>query len=594
MFLATTADQRFWKKDEKILFLGEWCRVYDQKHIWSKFDYKVLPYHWADTGRFYRDFQYTDALHERYLGLLSKNLNNLHNENYSLRYWRLALNPWLYVFIEVLYDRYLSIRAAIDSGKVTNTWIPSLVLRKYVPKEFSQFQDWQFGEAYNQFLYGYIIRMMGGISYEHKNESIDLSLPLSAQKTQTIVRKSTDFRGMLKKVSKKILEKYARLIPKSLNKIVFVSSYLKPRDLFRLQISLGQLPYPCSPLVKAHGVEPDFELRKKITLPAGQNEFETLLGKLIPLQIPTVNVEEYVDVRQRALSEFPRQPKVIFTVNAYVNAGFNFWAADNVETGAKLVGTQHGGHYGTNGWSAYESHEMKISDRYYTWGWENSSQPKVVPLASGQLAGTARTIGSNIQGDILWVGSSRPRYSHVMLCATSGPQMLDYIEDQVTFFNSLSKEARRLLLLRLFHTDFNWQVDRRLAESFPDIRQHRGKQSFYELLHQSRLSIGTGQSTTNLETLAADFPTIAFWNFEQWKLRESARPYFEELCRVGVFHKTPESAAVKVNEVFKNPLLWWNSTEVLDARKKFCNRFARTSKNWIIEWKEEFQKLAKE
>ena len=94
--------------------------------------------------------------------------------------------------------------------------------------------------------------------------------------------------------------------------------------------------------------------------------------------------------------------------------------------------------------------------------------------------------------------------------------------------------------------------------------------------------------------MAADFPTIAFWDFEQWKLRESARPYFEELCRVGVFHKTPESAAVKVNEVFKDPLLWWNSTEVLDARKKFCNRFARTSKNWITEWKEEFQKLAKE
>jgi len=74
-----------------------------------------------------------------------------------LRYWRLALNPWLYVFIEVLHDRYLSIRAAIDPGKVTNTWISSLVLRKYVPKEFSQFQDGQFGESYNQFLYGYII-----------------------------------------------------------------------------------------------------------------------------------------------------------------------------------------------------------------------------------------------------------------------------------------------------------------------------------------------------------------------------------------------------------------------------------------------------
>ena len=45
MFLVTTADQRFWKTDEKILFLGEWCKIYNQRHIWSNLDYEVLPYH---------------------------------------------------------------------------------------------------------------------------------------------------------------------------------------------------------------------------------------------------------------------------------------------------------------------------------------------------------------------------------------------------------------------------------------------------------------------------------------------------------------------------------------------------------------------
>ena len=41
MFLATTANQLYWKKDEKIMFLGEWCKVYDQKHIWSKLDHET-------------------------------------------------------------------------------------------------------------------------------------------------------------------------------------------------------------------------------------------------------------------------------------------------------------------------------------------------------------------------------------------------------------------------------------------------------------------------------------------------------------------------------------------------------------------------
>ena len=48
MFLVLTADQRFWKTDEKILFLGEWCRLYRHKPIWSGLDAEVLPYHWDD------------------------------------------------------------------------------------------------------------------------------------------------------------------------------------------------------------------------------------------------------------------------------------------------------------------------------------------------------------------------------------------------------------------------------------------------------------------------------------------------------------------------------------------------------------------
>ena len=67
MFLATTADQRYWKTDEKILFLGDWCTVYDQKHIWSKLDFKVFPSPWEDREKMIRDFKYLDKLYEKYL-----------------------------------------------------------------------------------------------------------------------------------------------------------------------------------------------------------------------------------------------------------------------------------------------------------------------------------------------------------------------------------------------------------------------------------------------------------------------------------------------------------------------------------------------
>lgn len=586
MFLATTADQRYWNKDKKIFFLGEWCRIFDQKHIWSKLDHEVMSYHWDHPDRYYRDFQYLDKLYENYLRLLSEKLNSLHGENHSLRYWRLILSPWLYNFIEVFYDRYLSIRSAKDSKKVTQTWIPPLDHSKNIPKDFSQFQEMQFGESYNLYLYGYIIRNLGGVPYEQKSGWNNLCLPTP--------KKPVNFLEQLKKICKKFLEYYAKHIPKQLNSIVFVSSYLKARDLLRIQISLGQLPYPCSPLIVAKGSTPDIELRKKIVLQTSQNEFESLLGNLIPNQIPTVVIEEYADMKQRALIEFPKNPEVIFTANAgYINEGFKFWAANSVEHGTKLTGTQHGGHYGVSLWSANEFHEIKIADQYFTWGWEESGKTNVVPRFSGQLEGTKRTIRMDSQGGILWLGMSRPRYSQWMFGAPVGAQMLDYLQDQELFFNSISHDVRKHFLLRFFPRDFDWQVAQRLAESLPDLKQYHGNQSMYKLLNQNRLCIGTYNATTNLETLSANFPTIAYWNFDQWALRESAKPYFEDLCRVGIFHKTPESAARKVNEVFKNPQNWWQLSEVQDARENFCQRFARTSEKWIEEWKKELLKLAK-
>ena len=56
MFLITTADKRFWKTGEPVLFLGEWCKLFPERHIWEKLDYEVLPYHWDDRKRLYEDY----------------------------------------------------------------------------------------------------------------------------------------------------------------------------------------------------------------------------------------------------------------------------------------------------------------------------------------------------------------------------------------------------------------------------------------------------------------------------------------------------------------------------------------------------------
>ena len=68
-FLITTADERSWRTDRPVLFLGEWCKLYDRRHVWSNLDAKVVPYHWDDRAQFYRDCLYLNDLYEKELEL---------------------------------------------------------------------------------------------------------------------------------------------------------------------------------------------------------------------------------------------------------------------------------------------------------------------------------------------------------------------------------------------------------------------------------------------------------------------------------------------------------------------------------------------
>jgi putative transferase (TIGR04331 family) len=580
MFLATTADQRYWKTGEKILFLSEGCKVYDQKHFWSKIDCQVLPYHWDDREKMHQDYQYLDRVYERYLPALAQRLNELHSTNHSLRYWRIIIGPWLNLFIGIIYDKYLSIQTAKNSGLVTNTWVSSAKSNDFLVTDLLDFQKRSFADTWNHFIYGEIIKSIEGIPYETKEiqpfltrEDLSGFLPSSSH---------------INKVAKFLFSHLFRLVPDGFNQIFITSSYLGFGNLARLQLSLRQLPYLFSPSIKMDDNAANDLARSEMDFELGENPFESLLDKFIPQSMPKVYVEGYAKAHARSIDVFPKRPKVIFYGGSiYSDEGFKFWAAYQAEQGAKLYGHQYGGGYGCLRWNSLESHEIKISDRYFSWGWLLKNQPKVIPISAGKLANVKSKIRPNPEGSILWLGTSMPRYSYWMLSIFLGQKMLAHIKEHERFVGAVSPEARDLLLMRYYPCDYGWNEERRLADIYPSLKVCKGRKSMYEELSSSRLSIHSYNSTTFLETLSADFPTLLYWNSDFFELRESACLHFDILHRAGIFHNEPESVAKKVNEIYEDPLSWWLTPEIQDAKERFCRQFARTSDNWIAEWKEQ-------
>jgi putative transferase (TIGR04331 family) len=581
MFLITTADQRFWKTDEPILFLGEWCKLYSQKSVWKELSYEVLPYHWDDRKKLYQDYIYLNMLYEKTLLQMRDLLNQIHGVNHSVRYWRIVIGLWLYYFIQILYDRYQSVVSAIESGKVTNTLIGKNDETIWLPRDFPSFVNWFMDDGYNHHIYSRIIEFTG-------------RMPFEVAKTED-GREYNQYTGNAKHlfvgktVLKKLIYLYERLIPDRLNQVVLISSYLSTFDLIKFQFSLRQLPYLLPPDVEVPEAGIDLDTREKLFFRSSKNEFEKLLAKMIKEQIPLIYVEGYAQMNEHSLRAYPKKPKIIFTANAWwVNETFKFWTAYHFDLGVKFVGTQYGGHYGTGLWSCLENHEIQIYDRYYTWGWKSDVYKNTKPLAAAKLNKAKRVIRPKKNGRILLVLASQPRYFYHMYSAPAAASgTLSYFDDQYWFVRALSKENQKLLLVRLYQRDYGWNQMKRWNSEFPGIECCLNNKSMLDQLEESRLVVCTYNATTYLETFVANFPTVIFWNPEHWELRSSAKPYFDELRNVGILHDTPGSAAAKVNAISHDPTSWWNQPEIQKAKDQFCFQFARTSINWLKEWKSE-------
>jgi putative transferase (TIGR04331 family) len=208
------------------------------------------------------------------------------------------------------------------------------------------------------------------------------------------------------------------------------------------------------------------------------------------------------------------------------------------------------------------------------------------------LAGLKRRVKYNPKGEILWVSMSLPRYFYFFYSVPIGSQVINYIQEQERFAKAVSQDVRDLLLLRLYHNDYGWDQEKRWLEIDSNLKIYHGTKSMTQQLQHSRMLISTYNSTTYLESFAANFPTIIFWNPKHWELRDAAKPFFNELHQAGILHYTPESAAAKVNEIYQDPKAWWQQPEIQNTKNNFCDQFAKTSDDWMKEWKKALKSIS--
>jgi putative transferase (TIGR04331 family) len=590
-FLATTALQEYWNKSQPILFLGEWCKLYRDRKELESLQYETLPYHWDDRKKLYKDFYYLESLSERLLVCLSDALNEIHDLKYSLRCWKIIVGPWLSLyFLPLLFDRYLSIKSAIETGYKLNTLIPDD--RNFIPpKEISSIFPHIYEDYYNLILYSDLIKLSGKIPYKIQNGNIIEKRHLF---DKTLNTQSLNLKNSILNILNKILRPFSRnnnILIKNLP----LSSLIKH---YAISIFLGQIPYSPDFTIRTTCNNP--EIKKRHSLLNGfiaRNEFEIYLKEILVKHLPLSYLENFSSIREKVLIEFNR--KIDMIVSGFgslcMNDSYKILVAEQILNGTNLIIVQHGGGYGTFKYLVNEKHELNISDRFLSWAPGVVKSEKIIPFFYTKTS-VKKIKQYKAKGKLLIIGSSVPRYAFNILIHISS-QFLIYIEEQIRFIKALNPDVQSFGCFRKYFDDYDWSIENRIR----DRSLHKNFQfenvnnvSFENSLFQSRLVVATYHSTTNYEALCYGIPVIWFWNPEYDELSDKALPHFRELVDAKILHFSPESAAEHANYIFDNPMKWWMQEDVKLAVQRFSKKFIRTTPNITGAFAKEIKKLQNE
>ena len=564
--------------------LGSWClsaeKLFDDAAV-----AETLPY--TVGGRDEVRFANVDVAraYSRLLPALADTLNRAHNLDRGTAFWKPVIGYWFRQFLDVVYERSGVIQNAQMSAAGARVAIIPLA-DEWVAADTDAYSVGLFSDRLNHQLFGQILRHSGGF---------DLA------DDQTLVGGSDELLG--RRRSSALLKKVASIVSCVLtwrSKVIFLRTYFSKSLLTRLSIRFRSIPLAAAPSLEGSSWQPDRARRINLQfkLPTDVTPFEELAMQLVPANIPMIFLEKFPDLLDLADRFRPKHAKVFMTANAFAaQEVYKVWAGDAMENPAQRhVILQHGANYGHSAVMSEEEFEIDSAGQYLTTGWVKPGSATVEPfVASPGLSGIGdfRTnpASQNAQGNLLWVLASLPRYQYTQWSAAQGPNFRFYLQEQAAFLNALDDSVRAMVLCRGYHFDYGWSdmsFIERLAGAFPIDLERRPLRLG---IKKARLVMFTYESTSMMESMAMNVPTICFWDPESWGWRDDAQPLLQRLAAAEIYHESAVAAAAFINlRKDENGLEdWWSSTAVQAARNAYCEAYTNTSNEEYTLWSEKVQ-----
>jgi putative transferase (TIGR04331 family) len=588
-YLITSADERTWRFHEPVIFLGEWCRLYDRRHIWQNMIYAIVaePYG-ISSAKKDDDFSEVKALEEKLFPEFCKILNEHQNTFHSKRFWQILLGHWFRNILNLLLNRTNTLKKCFELYEISGTTVYTNNDYSLAPFDTASFHSACGDDRWNNLLYSRIINFLDvdfpkEFLEDKYNSNID-----TRYKSKIL----TNHQSIKKNILYWLFNKYnqiSRIFLKDEDAFI-INSYLPRLMEFKLELALKQFPQmwvlqhknpDLLKIIKA----PDKLLREKLTnkfLYKSEYGFENIVRSLLFELLPICYLEGFKDLKEIANKlPWPKSPKFIFTSNNFhSDEVFKIWTAYKIELAVKYYVGQHGQNYGTlKNYSP--TIEETTADKFINWGFKEEL-PKNIPAFIFNTVGKKKNYNS--KGGLLLVEVCSP-YRYETWDTESG--FIEYFNDQIEFIKMLAKDPKKKLTIRLHNSsqNFRWSENKRFFDFDPSLNVDRGSVSMDKLISKNRLVVYSYNSTGFLETMSQNTPTLVFWQNGLNDLENNVISNYQALIDLGIIHLSAKSAAVKVNDIWNDVEGWWRQSSIQKGRKKFCELYAKTSRHPLRELK---------
>jgi putative transferase (TIGR04331 family) len=493
--------------------------------------------------------------HEKILSILGERLNAIHNLRMSPGFWRKAFGMALYRHITLLYDFFTICEQNFDPLRHT---CEILNPRNYhIPLDYLEHR-WL-------------------LQHQHFGQEQLLSLYLRTFYPDISPTYETNYRSEYK------ISPVAQFVP-SQPTVGIMCAYFAPHYAQALvQMSRGEINHiGFNRNFPIDGNELNREARAFLsTIPSGANRFERFFfGTLFEL-MPKVFVESFIPV----LSSIDTQLKAYNRLEYVVS---EMWLSETYEAFAlALLGERGIKHI-------YNEHNY-LEHPYYASQFTLQASVPDIFLSHGNYDGRipnqvkAGSLFEFIPPDlpqratdtILYVSSIATakycHYSHAYMETAEHGEY--YYNFKRRFFEAISPELRSAMLYRGYPRDewsgmwqLNWDDSFIMGDLLDGIRMDDHSQSAKSRMAESKLVIVDYISTSILESLSINVPTVLLLRPESAILNEHYADLFAELTRVGICQEDPVKAALFIEKVRHKPSDWWWTEEVQTARARFLKK----------------------